>query len=150
MARTANTIDKALEEFDARVRELMKHAQVDQKRTKKRARPKGRTRTKPVVVERKVQAPRKVRKGTSTSRKVQKEASTLRELLPFAINAMYAMKNVGATRNPAVLEEALRPVLRAMTAEQIEKMQSIFTPAQVDGLNKLWKKLVGEIAGTED
>ncbi len=66
--------------------------------------------------------------------------ATGRTLLPFAINAL-AKKNMVPTGNNSVLREALRPVFSEITTDQLEKLQSIFTPTQVVGLLEVWKLL---------
>lgn len=80
------------------------------------------------------------RKYDDEQKRINEAFATGRTLLPFAINAM-AKKNLVPTGNNSVLREALRPVFSELTNDQLEKLQSIFTPSQVVGLLEVWKLL---------
>jgi hypothetical protein len=124
IATTADTAQRELEEFDNRVREILKRAELDKKRAKKRAKPTPKAETKKVVVEQKDHAP---------ANEAQKEILTGRALLPFVINALAKKELVpGAPKS----DEAIRFVLSTITPEQLEKMQSALTPMQIGCLNK--------------
>lgn len=72
----ASTTHKALDRFDDCVRELMRHAKSDKKKTaKKRAPPKKRIKTKTVVVERKVYVPARKRTAKRTVKKAPKRTT---------------------------------------------------------------------------
>jgi hypothetical protein len=132
IATTTDTAQRELEEFDNRVREILKRAELDKKRAKKRAKPTPKAETKKVVVEQKDHAP---------ANEAQKEILTGRALLPFVINALAKKELVpGAPKS----DEAIRFLLSSITPEQLEKMQSIFTSVQMDSLYKaleLYRKM---------
>jgi hypothetical protein len=83
------------------------------------------------------------KKYDDEQRRLNEAFATGRTLLPFAINAV-AKKNLVPTGDNSVLKEALRPVFSEITTDQLEKLQSIFSPTQVVGLLEVWKLLEAE------
>lgn len=132
MARTADADQRALEDFDNRVRELWKRAELDKKRTRKRAKPTPKVETKEVVDEQKDHAP--------TSEAVELTLADRDKLLLFLNDLLAKRVFVPIAKSP-MIEEAIQRVLDSMTPAQLETMRNVLTPGQLAGLNESWKLL---------
>ncbi len=128
MATTADAAQKALEEFDHRVREFWKRAQLDKKRAKKRAKPT----LKKVIVEQKDHPP--------TGETVELTLAERSKLLSF-LNDVLAKKDFVPIAKISIIKEAIQQVLESMTPEQLERARGVLTPKQVVGLNEFWELL---------
>lgn len=89
------------------------------------------------------------KKFDADERRFDEGLSTVRTLFPFVVNSI-AKKQLVPTGDNSVLREAMRPVMDSLTPDQVDKLQQVFTPAQMVGLMEVWRLVSASPKGKAD